>query len=161
MGPRTQLCTLLGLCSLSCRASTYYYDPIPLDPLLPSDHAFASIYYFPKKLWTIFTLKASPYFYNPMVHKPWVGRHKFTLNYIILGQTTLWLILDSRTLCPHFAESLHYIDQNLGFKPQKHAMGGSTTQQVILFGHKIMEEQLLENLNAITIFGHNIISISL
>ena len=39
------------------------------------------------------------------------------------------LILKSRASRPHFMEPLHYIDQNSGFKPQKHAMGGSAAQQ--------------------------------
>ena len=78
-----------------------------------------------QKLRTVFTLKASLYLYNPMVHRIWVGRHKFTLNYIILGQTTV----DSHAPHPHFTGSLHYIDQNLGFKPQNPTMGGSAAQQ--------------------------------
>ena len=47
------------------------------------------------------------------------------LNYIILVQTTL----ESCTSRPQFAGSLHYINKNSGFTPQKHAMGGSATQQ--------------------------------
>jgi len=55
-----------------------------------------------------------------------MGRPTYSiLNYIILRQKTL----DSRAPHPHFVGSLNYIDQNSGFKPQKHAMGGFAAQQ--------------------------------
>ena len=102
------------------------------DPLLSSNHAFTSLSYFLTCQKVVFTFKASLYLYNPMVCGPWVGRYNFSLGYIILRQITLWLILDIHTPCPHFAESLHHIDQNSIFKPQNPTVGGSAAQQVVL-----------------------------
>ena len=99
--PCTQLWTLLGLFALSCRASSYYYDPIHfrsnsnLDPCL----CYSIYHRIPLQL------RASLYLYNAMVPRPWVGQHNFTLNYNILGWTTLWLILDF-TLCTCNSQSL-------------------------------------------------------
>ena len=43
----------------------------------------------------------------------------YTLNYIILGQTTL----DSHAPCPHFAWYLHYIDQTRALSPKNPLWG--------------------------------------
>ena len=80
-GPFTQLRTLLDLCALSCRASSYYYNPRHLDFY----SKFKPFLHYSSYHQLTLQLRASLYLYNSMVREPWVGRLYTNLQYNAQG----------------------------------------------------------------------------
>jgi len=114
--PCTLNCGLQGLCTLSCRAFSYSTTQRHISPYFLSLSSYLSNF-------SSFTLRASLYLYNPMVHGPWVGLSIW--HYITkLGRTTLWLYHTFRAPRPQFVELSNKIGSKLGLWASKHALGG-------------------------------------
>ena len=107
---------LLGLCVLSCRAFPYPTT---------QRHTLLRRLFLLSTTSLSFTLRASLYLYNPMVHGPWVGWHYITK---LGGQPCDSIIL----FAPRARNSLNFttkFGQNLGFEPQNMPWGGFHAHQ--------------------------------